>query len=254
MAKSLVKENTFDGAPGGGSGTLNYQTGYGTSGGGNVSQNPSKFTSSEKTVDHFNNNVSTGSTLSPQPERIKDLANKPASHVGGNMGKDQKKSTGEEYGGGIFPKNDRESSSGGTISPAAMADKAASLKPMNPDQIYEPQVNQLFKKKVTPSPDEILSAMQYEMGNMVKKDKHIAKQIVLKNLRADPQYYSRLGMLNIDDKKMKVDESKDSTFQKTKNLLDQMIFEKKKKIGVADPNLDEILNGLWQKRHGYRAK
>ena len=73
-----------------------------------------------------------------------------------------------------------------------------------------------------------MSALQYELSQMVKKDKAIAKQTVLKNLKTDPHYYSRLNMLNIDDKKMKVDES---TFSKTKAVLDEMIAEKQKKCG-----------------------
>ena len=52
-----------------------------------------------------------------------------------------------------------------------------------------------------------MSALQYELSNMTKKDKTIAKQQVLKNMKQDPHYYSRLNMLNIDDEKMKVDES-----------------------------------------------
>ena len=62
-----------------------------------------------------------------------------------------------------------------------------------------------------------MSALQYELSNMVKKDKTIAKQTVLKNLKTDPHYYSRLNMLNIDDKKMKVDE--ETLFLKQKLFL-----------------------------------
>ena len=73
-----------------------------------------------------------------------------------------------------------------------------------------------------------MSALQYELSIMVKKDKAIAKQIVLKNMKDDPHYYSRLNMLNIDDEKMKVDEGKkDTTFSKTKVVLDEMIEKEK---------------------------
>jgi uncharacterized protein YdcH (DUF465 family) len=67
-------------------------------------------------------------------------------------------------------------------------------------------VEQIFQKKDTPSPDEVASALQFEMGRMITKDKARAKSIVLNNLKEDPHFYSNLHMLNIDDKKMKVDE------------------------------------------------
>jgi len=109
---------------------------------------------------------------------------------------------------------------------------------VNPDSMQPPlgpdsaslnnQVNQLFSKKVTPSPDEIMMALQYELNNMVKRDKSIAKQKVLNNLKQDPLYYSRLGMLNIDDEKMmKVNE--------TVKLLDSMIEERSKKKNERTP-------------------
>jgi hypothetical protein len=165
---------------------------------------------------------------------------------------------GADTTGSVVPKmperQDRVSSSGGAISPAALADTQKAAKPLNPDQMFEPQVNQLFKKKITPSPDEILQGLQYELSNMIQKDKVVAKQTVLKNLKQDPTYYSRLGMLNINDKDMKVDESKESTFTKTKNLLDQMIMEKKRRIKPVPPTADEIMASLWEKRHGYRPK
>jgi hypothetical protein len=60
----------------------------------------------------------------------------------------------------------------------------------------------IFCKKVTPTPDEIVAGINYELGQQIKKDKTIAKELVLKNLRKDPKYYSGLKMLNIDDESM----------------------------------------------------
>jgi hypothetical protein len=95
-----------------------------------------------------------------------------------------------------------------------------------------------------------MSALQYESGNMVKKDKTLAKQAVLKNLKSDPMYYRRLHMLNIDDEKMKVDET---TVQKTKKVLDQMIAERKNQKPATDTaTIDEIFKELWSKRYGMR--
>ena len=126
----------------------------------------------------------------------------------------------------------------------------ASEKPLDPNKQYDSQVDQLFKgKKQTPSPDEIMSALQYELSKMVKKDKAIAKQQVLKNLKTNPHYYSRLDMLNIDDKDMKVDEN--STFEKTKAVLDEMIATRKKNVAVANtPEITEIFKDLTNRRMG----
>jgi hypothetical protein len=54
-----------------------------------------------------------------------------------------------------------------------------------------------IKYKVTP--DEVLTGIDYEMKKMVLKDKHVAKQNVVSNLKKDPQYYSKLRMIIIED-------------------------------------------------------
>jgi len=171
-----LKENSFDGAPGGSSGTLSYGTPYGTPGGGNVTQNPNSFSAYEKGTNHMNNDASGSQHVNP----------------------------------GIQP-------------------------PLGPDSAsLNNQVNQLFTKKVTPSPDEIMMAINYELNNMVKRDKSMAKQKVLNNLKIDPLYYSRLQMLNIDDDKMKLQEE-------TVKLLDKMIIERKKKLQRTPQSICDII-------------
>lgn len=59
---------------------------------------------------------------------------------------------------------------------------------------YDNSVNKI-KYKVTP--DEIICGLNYELQHMVLKDSQIAKQIVIKNLKVDPQYYSKLHMLGV---------------------------------------------------------
>ena len=213
MGKKIVKENSFEGAPGGSSGTLNYQTPYGTPKDGNTVQNPDHFADSNKTVTHFVPNTSQGSGAV-----IKALPKRPTE------------------------KSDQVQ--------ATPAKDDINQKPLDPTKEFDPQVDQIFKqKKSTPSPDEIMSALQYELSNMVKKDKHIAKQQVLNNLKTDPQYYSRLNMLNIDDKKMKVDENA-TTVEKTKAVLDQMIEAKQKAKGpvATSPELTQIFKDLTDRR------
>jgi hypothetical protein len=238
MAKRNIKENSFEGAPGGGSGTLNYQTGYGTPSGGNVTQNPSHFASSDKTTSNFVPNTTSGSAVPKMPNR--------PDRMGSNI----------TTAGGTGKMNTLANDQ--TPSPAANADQQAANKPLDPDKEFDPQVDQLFNKQQTPSPDEIMSALQYELSQMVKKDKTIAKQIVLKNMRGDPHYYSNLDMLNIDDDKMKVDEAvvkeqtklvDQSTFEKTKALLDSMVADRQKKIAVANtPEINKIFKDLTDRR------
>ena len=63
-------------------------------------------------------------------------------------------------------------------------------------------VNAVFAKKPTPTPDEVAAGVKYELGQQIKKDKFEAKKLVMMNLRKDPKFYSGLKMLNIDDDSM----------------------------------------------------
>jgi len=64
---------------------------------------------------------------------------------------------------------------------------------------YVKDVEQV-KYKVTP--DEIIMGIDYEMKKLVLKDKQVAKEKVVTNLKKDPKYYSKLHMLGVypDDK------------------------------------------------------
>lgn len=66
----------------------------------------------------------------------------------------------------------------------------------------EKDLNAIYSKKDTPTPDEIVAGIKYEMGQQIKKDKYKAKEIVLNNCKKDPHYYSELKMLNVDDESM----------------------------------------------------
>jgi len=61
-------------------------------------------------------------------------------------------------------------------------------------QKYKKDVD-VIKTKVTP--DEIICGIEYELSKMVMKDTNLAKQLVVKNLRIDPQFYSKLHMLGV---------------------------------------------------------
>lgn len=59
---------------------------------------------------------------------------------------------------------------------------------------YVKNVEQI-KYKVTP--DEIIMGIDYEMKKLVLKDRQVAKAMVVKNLKKDPKYYSKLHMLGV---------------------------------------------------------
>lgn len=59
---------------------------------------------------------------------------------------------------------------------------------------YVRDVEQI-KYKVTP--DEVITGMDYEMKKLVLKDRQVARTNVVKNLKKDPKYYSKLHMLGV---------------------------------------------------------
>ena len=79
-------------------------------------------------------------------------------------------------------------------------------------------IEQLYNRPTTPTPDEIVTGIQYELGQQNKKDLALAKSNVLMNLKRNPKYYSELRMLNITDDDM------------TKNMMEppiQPLYEKR---------------------------
>ena len=294
----IISDNTFEAGAGGSSGTLNYSVGYGTAGGGNVSQNPDKFgTRDLNKAPAHGENQDTGSALQKLPERPDrksssgapihpaemsdqgsfeksspsgdpETPNTVPFSSGGKLPQSGKSVTdfpghgdsdGEDYYPNGEPSGDESNPNqsevpgkGDDTSKGGMYQNAVADKDANPDnREFDKDVDQMFKKKITPTPDELMSALQYELNQMVKKDKYVAKATVLKNLKEDPKYYSRLDMLNIDDDKMKVDES---TYSKTKAVLDDMIARNKrqKQIPVQkSKEMDKIFKDLWNKRHGF---
>lgn len=117
--------------------------------------------------------------------------------------------------------------------------------PIGPDSAsIDHQINHIFSKKITPNPDEIMMALQYELNNMTKRDKSLAKQKVLNNLKTDPQYYSRLQMLNIDDDKMQVEE--------TVKLLDSMIVKRQNKFEKPNEAICDLMQIMLKEKREKR--
>lgn len=105
-----------------------------------------------------------------------------------------------------------------------------------PSASLEPQIDQAFEKPVTPTPDDVITGLRYEMGRMIKKDPRKAKELVVQNLLKDPKYYTNLKMMNIDDEDMMKE-----NVEETRKILDQM-FEThvNKKYDVNSNILDAI--------------
>lgn len=184
--KSVKKENTFDGSPGGSSGAINYSTGWGTPSSPSTTQYPDRFYQLQK-------------------------------------------NTADQQTGGPA----------GGQSPVANQPQQDQLKT---------GVDQMFKKKDTPSPDEVASGLQYELGRMITKDKSTAKQTVINNMKKDPHYYSNLHMLNIDDKKMDMSEnSKGINKKELSKIFKEMADDIPKKYETK-PEISSIMKDMWRRK------
>lgn len=121
---------------------------------------------------------------------------------------------------------------------------------------FDRDVDKLFKGKIKPTIDSVLCGIQYELSKMIKKDKNVAKQNVIDNMKKfGADYYSGLKMLDItdDDLVKNIDENITSTMQKRIDILNQMIEEKKSKRAGLELN-PEIKNILNQKKEEKRNK
>lgn len=128
-------------------------------------------------------------------------------------------------------------------------------------------VNTIYSKKDSPTPDEIVSGIKYEMGQMIKKDKFKAKQIVLDNLKQDPHYYRELKMLNIDDKSMMdnmkeekqhpndkplVHEKLTPNIEETKKIFAAMAKGKDQKY-VVNSGIVDVMKQMWEAKKARNA-
>lgn len=123
-------------------------------------------------------------------------------------------------------------------------------------------VNVLFSKKDTPTPDEVITGIKYELKQMMHQDKRLAKQRVSANLRIDPHFYGSLKMLGIDDKTMmdnptnnSMNESKhpnDSpaklkitpNIEETKKIFSEMAKANENKY-VVNSQIVDVMKELW---------
>lgn len=116
------------------------------------------------------------------------------------------------------------------------------------------EINQIYSKQVTPSPDEVITGLKYELQNMIKKDKGLAKQLVLNNLKKDPHFYGKLGMLGINDKDMMKESMQPISSDKksaTIQILNQMLEAKGKKPETPQSIKDALKDTRERKNQRY---
>lgn len=125
----------------------------------------------------------------------------------------------------------------------------------------EKDINGIFSKKETPTPDEIISGIKFELGNMIIKDKRKAKEQVIKNLKKSPRFYTDLHMLNIDDKSMvdNMTETKHpndiparlkvtSKPEETKKIFTELANGRDNKY-VVNSGICDVMKQMWEQKH-----
>jgi hypothetical protein len=82
------------------------------------------------------------------------------------------------------------------------------------------------------------------LTKIIKKDKKKAKIVVLKNLKKDPQFYTNLKHLNIDEPALTANitkNKKEENIKNTKLILNQMIEDNRnRKIQQNNPNAELV--------------
>jgi hypothetical protein len=129
----------------------------------------------------------------------------------------------------------------------------------------EGDVNAIYAKKDTPSVDEVVTGLKYELGQQIKKDKRLAKETVLQNLKKNPHFYTELKMLNIDDQSMvdNMNESKHPNdapartkvtpnIEETKKIFAEMAKGREKKY-VVNSQIVDVMEEMWKAKRERNA-
>ncbi len=122
--------------------------------------------------------------------------------------------------------------------------------PSNPDD-NDKKIDAIYKKPVTPSPDEVMAGLKYELQNMVKKDKAKAKEIVLNNLMKNSKHYTSLGMLGIKEPMNEVLSKSEEQMKERIKVLNQMIAAKGKKEETPQSIKDALAETKTKKASRY---
>lgn len=113
---------------------------------------------------------------------------------------------------------------------------------------FDKDIDRLFKNKEKPTLDDVMCGIQYELQNMIKKDKRIAKERVIDNLKKyGAKFYTKLGMMNINDKDMDVS----PVMQERINVLNQMVSEKQARR--VDLKLNDAIQDILKEKREMKS-
>lgn len=99
-----------------------------------------------------------------------------------------------------------------------------------------PDEKDIKKLKKTVTPDEILAGMDFELKRQFFKNKSMAKQKVVDNLKRDPEYYSSLRCMGIEGDDKQLSETK-TVIKETMNINDDL----KVSVSAVQKIIDEMI-------------
>jgi hypothetical protein len=129
------------------------------------------------------------------------------------------------------------------------------------DANRQSDINAIYSKKDTPTPDDVVAGIKYELGRQNQKDKALAKQTVLDNLKKDPHFYNKLKMLDIDDESMtqNMNELKhpndaaaklkiNTNIDATKEIFAEMAKGRDQKY-VVNQGISDVMKTMWEQKN-----
>jgi hypothetical protein len=179
MSSKPLKENSFDGAPGGAGGAIVYAPGWGTHSSPNVTQTPNAF----------------GSFNTKPPAK------------------------------------------------GMMADSGSAE--------LSQDIDKLMAKKDPPTIDDIVTGINWELNQMITRDKKVAKQRVVANLKKNPHYYSDLDQLNINMDKTPEEIEKEKQMTERKKIFEDMVSQRTN-VRDLDPRVTSVMKDMWEEKQRRR--
>jgi hypothetical protein len=112
-------------------------------------------------------------------------------------------------------------------------------------------VNKLFTKKDVPTIDDVVAGVDWELSQMIFKDKRKAKETVIANLKKNPHFYSDLDQLDINMDKTPQEIEKDRQLAERKKIFADIVTDAPKKIETK-PEIAGIMRQMWEDKQKKR--
>lgn len=112
-------------------------------------------------------------------------------------------------------------------------------------------VGQMMTKKDVPTVDDVLAGVDWELSQMVVKNKALAKERVIANLKKNPHYYSDLDQLNINMDKTPEELTKEKQMTERKKIFQELLDTKPKR--EVSPELGEVMKKMWDEKQKRRS-